>query len=51
MKTDLPNLAKWQGRQWAMALVLLLLITLTSLLWIQWRQYRMLDDLAAKQFD
>jgi signal transduction histidine kinase/ActR/RegA family two-component response regulator len=47
----LPNLARWQGRQWAMAISLLLAITLTPLGWIQWRQYRMLDDVSTNQVD
>lgn len=51
MKFDPPSLAGWQGRQWAAALMALLLVTLTPLLWIQWRQYHMLDDLAVNQVD
>ena len=51
MTFELPNLARWQGRQCASALTLLLLLTLTPLLWIQWRQYRMLEDLAVNQVD
>lgn len=51
MNLTLPNLAKWQGRQWAAALSVLLLLTLTPLGWIQWRQYHLLDDIAANQVD
>jgi signal transduction histidine kinase/ActR/RegA family two-component response regulator len=51
MSQKIPNLAKWQGRQWAVALTALLLVTLTPLGWIQWRQYHMLDDLAVNQVD
>jgi two-component system, sensor histidine kinase len=51
MTPRLPNLARWQGRQWATALTLFLLITLTPLLWIQWKQYRMLGELAVNQVD
>ncbi|WP_066261237.1 ATP-binding protein [Hydrogenophaga flava] len=46
-----PNLARWQGRQWALAISLMLAITLTPLGWIQWRQYRMLDDVSTNQVD
>lgn len=51
MTIKLPNLARWQGRQWAMAISLMLAITLTPLGWIQWRQYRMLDDVSTNQVD
>ena len=51
MTFALPNLARWQGRQWAIALSLLLGITLTPLGWIQWRQYKMLDDVSTNQVD
>ena len=51
MTLALPNLARWQGRQWALAISLLLAITLTPLGWIQWRQYRMLDDVSTNQVD
>lgn len=51
MTLALPNLARWQGRQWAMAIALLLALTLTPLGWIQWRQYRMLDDVSTNQVD
>ena len=51
MTLALPNLARWQGRQWALALSLLLAVTLTPLGWIQWRQYRMLDDVSTNQVD
>ena len=47
----LPNLARWQGRQWAIALSLLLTVTLTPLAWIQWQQYRALDAAASFQVD
>lgn len=46
-----PNLAKWQGRQWAMAIVGLLVVTLTPLAWIQWQQFKMLDDVSTNQVD
>ena len=51
MTFALPNLARWQGRQWALAISLMLAITLTPLGWIQWRQYRMLDDVSTNQVD
>ena len=51
MTFALPNLARWQGRQWAMALSLLLAVTLAPLGWIQWKQYRLLDDVSTNQVD
>ena len=51
MRFPWPNLARWQGRQWAIALSLLLAITLTPLGWIQWRQFRLLDDVSTNQVD
>ncbi|MBW8469032.1 MAG: response regulator [Thiobacillus sp.] len=51
MRFPWPNLARWQGRQWAIALSLLLAITLTPLGWIQWRQFRLLDDVSHNQVD
>lgn len=51
MTFALPNLAHWRGRQWAMAISLLLAMTLTPLVWIQWRQYQMLDNVSTKQVD
>ncbi len=51
MTFALPNLARWRGRQWAMAISLMLAVTLTPLGWIQWRQYRMLDDVSTNQVD
>jgi two-component system, sensor histidine kinase len=46
-----PDLARWRGRQWALALALLLGLTLTPLVWIQWRQYRLLEDVSVNQVD
>ncbi|NWF47702.1 response regulator [Hydrogenophaga sp. D2P1] len=51
MRFPWPNLARWQGRQWAIALSLLLAITLAPLGWIQWRQFRLLDDVSNNQVD
>jgi signal transduction histidine kinase/ActR/RegA family two-component response regulator/HPt (histidine-containing phosphotransfer) domain-containing protein len=51
MRFPWPNLARWQGRQWAIALSLLLAFTLTPLGWIQWRQFRLLDDVSNNQVD
>jgi hypothetical protein len=48
---QLPNLARWQSRQWALALSLFLAITLTPLGWIQWRQYQLLDAASTNQVD
>ena len=45
------NMSRWQGRQWAMALSLLLAVTLAPLGWIQWKQYTLLDDVANNQVD
>ena len=35
MMLRLPNTTGWQGRQWAMALTLLLAVTVLPLGWIQ----------------
>ena len=51
MMLRLPNTTGWQGRQWAMALTLLLAVTVLPLGWIQWRQYQMLDDMSNNQVD
>ena len=51
MNTTPTGLARWQPRQWAVAIAALLLVTLTPLGWIQWQQYRLLDDLAGNQVD
>ncbi|MBQ0922069.1 response regulator [Hydrogenophaga aromaticivorans] len=51
MRFPWPNLARWQGRQWAIALSLLLAITLAPLGWIQWRQFHLLDDVSNNQVD
>lgn len=51
MTIKLPNLARWQGRQWALAISLVLAITLTPLGWIQWRQYQLINDVSTKQVD
>lgn len=46
-----PNLARWQGGPWAMVAATVLAITLTPLGWIQWRQFRLLDDVSTNQVD
>ncbi|MDP2261891.1 MAG: ATP-binding protein [Hydrogenophaga sp.] len=46
-----PNLARWQTRQWAIAIALMLLVTLTPLAWIQWQQFKLLDNVADNQVD
>ena len=46
-----PNLAKWGGRQWATAIVGLLVLTLSPLAWIQWQQVRLLEDVSTNQVD
>jgi signal transduction histidine kinase/ActR/RegA family two-component response regulator/HPt (histidine-containing phosphotransfer) domain-containing protein len=51
MNSAPTGMARWQPRQWAIAITALLLITLTPLAWIQWQQYRLLDDLASNQVD
>jgi signal transduction histidine kinase/DNA-binding NarL/FixJ family response regulator len=51
MNTAPTGLARWQPRQWAIAIAALLLVTLSPLGWIQWQQYRLLDDLAGNQVD
>jgi two-component system, sensor histidine kinase len=51
MTRKLFDLARWQARQWALALSGLLLVTLTPLVWIQWQQFRLLDDVSTNQVD
>jgi two-component system, sensor histidine kinase len=51
MTHKLFDLARWQARQWGMALSALLLVTLTPLVWIQWQQFRLLDDVSTNQVD
>ncbi|MCW5654256.1 ATP-binding protein [Hydrogenophaga sp.] len=51
MNTQPTGMARWSVRQWAAAISALLLITLTPLGWIQWQQYRLLEDVAAHQVD
>ncbi|MFP8779490.1 ATP-binding protein [Hydrogenophaga sp. RWCD_12] len=51
MNVTLPNLARWQGRQWALALSAFLIVTLTPLGWIQWRQYKLLEAASNNQVD
>ena len=51
MTFALPNLARWQGRQWALALSAFLVVTLTPLGWIQWRQYKLLEAASNNQVD
>jgi hypothetical protein len=51
MNTIPTGMAGWQPRQWAIAIAALLLVTLSPLGWIQWQQYRLLDDLAGNQVD
>lgn len=51
MMFQMPNLAKWEGKQWAAAIVGLLVVTLTPLAWIQWQQFKMLDNLSTNQVD
>ncbi|WP_439112983.1 ATP-binding protein [Hydrogenophaga sp.] len=48
---QMPNLAIWQAKQWTMAIASLLLVTLTPLAWIQWQQFKMLDDVSTNQVD
>ena len=45
------NPARWQGRQWALVLSLLLAATLAPLGWVQWKQYRLLEDVSTHQVD
>ena len=46
-----PNLASWRTKHWATAIATLLLITLTPLAWIQWQQFKLLDNVADNQVD
>ncbi|WP_234265364.1 ATP-binding protein [Hydrogenophaga sp. NFH-34] len=45
------NLAQWERRHWALVILALLAVTLTPLGWIQWRQVRLLDNVASNQVD
>jgi signal transduction histidine kinase/CheY-like chemotaxis protein/HPt (histidine-containing phosphotransfer) domain-containing protein len=45
------NPGRWRGRQWAIALSLLLVTTLTPLGWVQWKQYRLLEGASTRQVD
>ncbi|MEZ5644600.1 MAG: ATP-binding protein [Burkholderiaceae bacterium] len=51
MKLSLGDMARWGGRQWALALTGLLFVTLTPLVWIQWQQFRLLSDISTNQVD
>lgn len=51
MNNAWPNPARWQGRQWALVLSLLLAATLAPLGWVQWKQYRMLQEVSTQQVD
>ncbi len=37
------RVARWRGRQWALALAVLLALTLLPLGWVQWQQFMLLD--------
>jgi len=45
------NIARWERRHWTLAILALLFVTLTPLGWIQWRQVRLLDNVASNQVD
>jgi len=47
----MPNLARWQGRQWAVAVVCFLVLTLSPLAWIQWQQVKLREDVSTNQVD
>jgi signal transduction histidine kinase/DNA-binding NarL/FixJ family response regulator len=51
MSLHWTDVSRWRRQQWVVALTTLLLLTLTPLIWIQWRQYQMLEDLAVNQVD
>jgi two-component system, sensor histidine kinase len=46
-----PNLAGWRTKQWMLTIASLLLVTLTPLAWIQWQQFKLLDNVADNQVD
>jgi len=45
------GLARWQTRQWVLAITALLLLTLTPLVWIQWQQLQVMKNLSTHQID
>ena len=45
------GLARWQARQWVLAITALLVLTLTPLVWIQWQQFQVMKNLATHQLD
>ncbi|WP_374519847.1 ATP-binding protein [Hydrogenophaga sp.] len=51
MKSSVTGLAQWKTRQWVLAITALLLLTLTPLVWIQWQQFQVMQNLSTHQVD
>ena len=51
MKLPTRPLSQWRRRHWVASAVAVLLITLTPLAWIQWQQFRLLEDVSTNQVD
>jgi signal transduction histidine kinase len=51
MNREPTRFAAWRPRQWAVAIIALLIVTLTPLGWLQWRQWQMLQDTDTRQID
>jgi two-component system, sensor histidine kinase len=47
----MPNLVHWQRKQWLTAVVGVLVVMLTPLAWIQWQQFKLLEDVSTNQVD
>ncbi|MDO8906141.1 ATP-binding protein [Hydrogenophaga sp.] len=45
------NVARWRGRHWAAALVVLLSLTLLPLGWVQWQQFKLLSPTYIQPLD
>ena len=51
MKLPTRPLSQWRRRHWVASAVGVLLITVTPLAWIQWQQFRLLEDVSTNQVD
>lgn len=49
--TETWKIARWRGRHWASALVVLLALTLLPLGWVQWQQFKLLSAPTSQPFD
>jgi len=51
MNSKPTGMARWRTRQWVLAITVLLLVTLTPLVWIQWQQFQVMKNLSTHQVD